>query len=58
MLYTPRGPVMDYTNERLVSYFMAELKKIWQEKRALFIKNGSSGSLSRFSFGRRTPTAC
>ena len=37
MLYTPRGPVMDYTNERLVSYFMAELK-IWQEKRALFIK--------------------
>ena len=27
MLYTPRGPVMDYTNERLVSYFMAELKK-------------------------------
>lgn len=28
MLYTPRGPVMDYTNERLVSYFMAELKNL------------------------------
>ena len=25
---TPRGPVMDYTNERLVSYFMAELKNL------------------------------
>ncbi len=58
MLYTPRGPVMDYTNERLVSYFMAELKKIWQEKTSFIYKNGSSGSLSRFSFGRRTSTAC
>ena len=38
MLYTPRGPVMDYTNERLVSYFMAELKKFGKKKRALFIK--------------------
>ena len=35
-----------------------KLEKIWQEKTSFIYKNGSSGSLSRFSFGRRTSTAC
>jgi serine/alanine adding enzyme len=38
MLYTPRGPVMDYTNQELVAYFMTELKKFGKKKRALFVK--------------------
>jgi len=38
MLYTPRGPVLDYTNQDLLAYFMAELRKFGKQKRALFVK--------------------
>lgn len=38
MLYTPRGPVMDYTDPLLVKYFFSELKKYGKQKNALFIK--------------------
>lgn len=38
MLYTPRGPIMDYTNGALVEFFMNELKKFGKKKRALFVK--------------------
>lgn len=51
MLYTPRGPVMDYTNERLVSYFMAELKKFGKKKRALFIKMDPAVHYQDFHLG-------
>lgn len=38
MLYTPRGPVLDYTNQELLNYFMGQLKNFGKKKRALFIK--------------------
>lgn len=38
MLYTPRGPIMDYTNQALVKYFFEEIKKYGKRKKALFIK--------------------
>ena len=38
MFYIPRGPIMDYENERLVSYFMQELKKWAKKFNCLFIK--------------------
>ena len=38
MFYTPRGPIMDYENERLVKYFIQELKKYAKTKHCLFIK--------------------
>ena len=38
MLYTPRGPVLDYSNKELLNFFMSELKKFAKKKRALFIK--------------------
>jgi serine/alanine adding enzyme len=38
MLYTPRGPVMDYTNKELVAFFLKELKKFGKKHRALFVK--------------------
>lgn len=38
MLYTPRGPVLDYSNKELLNFFMSELKKFAKKKHALFIK--------------------
>ncbi|MDF9824479.1 serine/alanine adding enzyme [Breznakia sp. PF5-3] len=38
MFYTPRGPIMDYTDKRIVKYFLQELKKYAKSKRCLFIK--------------------
>lgn len=38
MLYTPRGPIMDYSNQELVTFFLKELKKFGKKKRALFVK--------------------
>lgn len=38
MLYTPRGPVMDYNNAELVRFFMLNLKKYGKKQHALFIK--------------------
>lgn len=38
MFYIPRGPIMDYENERLVKYFMQELKKWAKKYNCLFIK--------------------
>lgn len=38
MFYIPRGPIMDYENERLVSYFMKELTKWAKKYNCLFVK--------------------
>lgn len=38
MFYIPRGPIMDYGNERLVVYFMQELRKWAKKFNCLFIK--------------------
>ena len=38
MMYTPRGPIMDYKNKDLVSFFMKEMKKWAKKKRCLFVK--------------------
>ena len=38
MFYTPRGPIMDYENAELVSFFFDQLKKMAKKQKALFIK--------------------
>ncbi|MDR1568522.1 MAG: aminoacyltransferase [Streptococcaceae bacterium] len=38
MLYTPRGPILDYTNQALVEFFFNQLKSWGKTQRALFIK--------------------
>ncbi|MCB5952424.1 aminoacyltransferase [Enterococcus sp. BWT-B8] len=38
MLYTPRGPILDYTNKELVHFFLTNLRKFGKQKRALFVK--------------------
>ncbi|SJZ50090.1 serine/alanine adding enzyme [Pilibacter termitis] len=38
MLYTPRGPVMDFENRELVSFFLKSLRGYAKRQRALFVK--------------------
>lgn len=38
MFYLPKGPVLDFSNRELVSYFFDELKKVAKSQRCLFIK--------------------
>ncbi|MGT2666242.1 aminoacyltransferase [Streptococcus rifensis] len=38
MLYIPRGPIMDYGNQELVTFVMTSLKAFGKSKRTLFIK--------------------
>lgn len=36
--YIPRGPILDYTNKALVSFYMNALKQLAKQKHLLFIK--------------------
>ncbi|NCC55982.1 MAG: peptidoglycan bridge formation glycyltransferase FemA/FemB family protein, partial [Erysipelotrichia bacterium] len=38
MVYIPRGPIMDYENERLVKFYFQEMKKWAKKYKCLFIK--------------------
>ena len=38
MFYLPRGPIMDYKDESLVSFYFSELKKVAKKRHCLFIK--------------------
>ena len=38
MFYIPRGPVMDYLDQDLLTFVLASLKKLAKQKKALFIK--------------------
>ncbi len=38
MFYIPRGPVLDYKNEALLTYYFDELKRIAKKRHCLFIK--------------------
>lgn len=51
MLYTPRGPVLDYSNKELLNFFMGELKKFAKKKRALFIKMDPAIYYKEFHLG-------
>ncbi|MFK4566097.1 aminoacyltransferase [Enterococcus sp. UD-01] len=51
MLYTPRGPVMDYTNKELVAFFLKELKKFGKKHRALFVKMDPTIHYNDFHLG-------
>lgn len=37
LFYIPRGPVMDYKDEKLVNFYMNEIQKYAKSKRALYI---------------------
>ncbi|MBB5888592.1 peptidoglycan bridge formation glycyltransferase FemA/FemB family protein [Lactovum miscens] len=38
MLYMPRGPIMDYSDHKVLVFFFAELRKFAKTKKALFVK--------------------
>lgn len=38
LLYIPRGPIMDYTDKKLVAFVLKSLKEFGKTKRAIFIK--------------------
>ena len=38
MMYIPRGPIMDYTNASLLSFFFQEMRKWAKQRHCLFIK--------------------
>ncbi|MGQ7372110.1 aminoacyltransferase [Streptococcus suis] len=51
MLYIPRGPIMDYSNQDLVQFVLASLKKFGKIKRALFIKFDPALLLKQYKIG-------
>lgn len=56
MLYTPRGPVLNYNDPTLVAFFMKELKKYAKTKHALFVKMDPTIHYSDFKLGDTVQT--
>ena len=52
MFYIPRGPVMDYLNQELVTFVLTSLKKLAKQKRALFIKFDPALLLKQYQIGQ------
>lgn len=38
VMYIPRGPIMDYQNDEVISFFLQELKKWAKSKKCIYIK--------------------
>ena len=53
MFYIPRGPVMDYTDQALLTFVFDNLKKIAKQKRALFIKFDPFLLLKQYKIGQK-----
>lgn len=51
MIYIPRGPIMDYSNEELIAFVMQTLKKIAKKHRAVFIKFDPNLHLRQYHIG-------
>ncbi len=51
MMYIPRGPVLDYSNEQLVNYFMSQLKKWANRYRCVFIKFNPAIVMKQYKIG-------
>jgi len=51
MIYIPRGPIMDYTNESLVKFMMKHLRLFGKSHKALFIKIDPAIKYRAFKFG-------
>ncbi|MGT2846303.1 aminoacyltransferase [Streptococcus massiliensis] len=54
MLYIPRGPIMDYADDKLVAFVLQSLKDFAKKKRALFIKFDPSLFLNQSQIGQET----
>lgn len=57
MLYIPRGPIMDYQNQELVTFVIGSLKKIAKQHKALFVKFDPSLFLSNQMIGQEKTEA-
>ena len=55
MVYVPRGPVLDFSNQELVDFYVRELKKAVKKEHALFIKMDPSAELSRYVLSDGAP---
>lgn len=54
MLYIPRGPIMDYSNQELVQYVFSALKRVAKQKKALFVKFDPSLFLAQTKLGQES----
>ncbi len=54
MMYTPRGPIMDYENERLVTFFFQEMKKWAKHFKCLFVKCDPAIRYKDYKIGEET----
>lgn len=55
MVYVPRGPVLDFSNQELVDFYVSQLKKAVRKEHALFIKMDPSAELSRYILSEGAP---
>lgn len=55
MFYLPRGPILDYSNERLLQYYFQELKRIAKKRHCLFIKFDPEIHMRDYVFGDVVP---
>lgn len=51
MMYIPRGPIMDYTDQALVSFVLQSLKEIAKKHRTVFIKFDPNLHLKQYKVG-------
>ncbi|MBF0787645.1 MULTISPECIES: aminoacyltransferase [unclassified Streptococcus] len=51
MMYIPRGPIMDYTNQTLVRFVVKSLKQIAKKYRSVFIKFDPNLHLKQYHIG-------
>ncbi|MER0122335.1 aminoacyltransferase [Streptococcus sp. ZJ93] len=55
MMYIPRGPIMDYTDQGLVTFVLQSLKTIAKKHRTVFIKFDPNLHLKQYKIGQSVP---
>lgn len=53
MMYIPRGPIMDYTDQALVNFVLQSLKQVAKKHRAVFIKFDPNLHLKQYHIGEK-----
>lgn len=51
LIYIPRGPIMDYTDQQLVSFVLKSLKKIAKKYKTLILKFDPNLHLKKYTIG-------
>lgn len=51
--YIPRGPLMDYSNQEVVSFFLENLKDLAKQQKCLFVRMDPAVCYKRYSFSEK-----